>query len=94
MATLSPEQIDQELRSLEGWSGGPNGITRKLTFRDFVGSMGFVNQVALLAERADHHPDITINWNRVTLTLVTHSAGGVTERDIKMARKIDALGAG
>lgn len=94
MATLSPEQIQQELQSLDGWSGGPGGITRKFTFKDFVGSMGFVNQVALLAERADHHPDITINWNRVTLTLVTHSQGGVTERDVALARTINRLGAG
>ena len=66
-------------------------IRKKFELKDFVRAMGFVNSVALLAEKANHHPDIDIRWNAVTLTLSTHSAGGLTEKDFVLARKIDAL---
>jgi 4a-hydroxytetrahydrobiopterin dehydratase len=92
MAKLSAPRIKSVLADLKGWSGDETGIRRTYKFKDFVGSMGFINQVALLAEKADHHPDIEINYNRVKLTLVTHSEGGVTENDTEMAAKINALG--
>ena len=64
-------------------------ITKLYKFPDFKEAMGFVNRVADLAEEADHHPDILIRYNKVTLTLSTHSAGGLTEKDSQLARKID-----
>ena len=66
-------------------------ITRTFQFPDFVAAMGFVNQVAGLAEAAGHHPDIDIRWNQVTLALTTHDVGGLTEKDFALAREIDGL---
>lgn len=66
-------------------------ISRTVMLKDFVAAMGFVQSVALLAEKADHHPDIDIRWNRVTLTLSTHSAGGLTEKDFALAALINSL---
>ena len=91
MGTLSGTQVGRTLRGLRGWKGNTAAIRRTFTKRDFVRAMAFVNAVALLAERANHHPDIDIRWNRVALTLSTHSAGGVTEKDIALARSINAL---
>jgi 4a-hydroxytetrahydrobiopterin dehydratase len=92
MAKLSGSEISSALAKLEGWEGDAAGITRSYKFKDFVESMGFVNKVALIAEKADHHPDIEVSYNRVALTLVTHSEGGVTSNDTEMAGKINALG--
>lgn len=92
MAKLSDSEINSALAKLEGWQGDGAGIKRSYKFKDFVESMGFVNKVALIAEKADHHPDIEISYNSVGLTLVTHSEGGVTSNDTEMAGKINALG--
>lgn len=92
MAKLSIGDVSTALSKLEGWDGDGSGIKRSYKFKDFVESMGFVNRVALVAEKADHHPDIEISYNRVTLTLVTHSEGGVTGNDTEMATKINQLG--
>ena len=70
-----------------------NTIERVFQFDDFVQAMKFVNQVAVAAEAANHHPDILINYNKVTLTLVSHDSGGVTQRDIRMAGKINEIAA-
>jgi 4a-hydroxytetrahydrobiopterin dehydratase len=67
-----------------------NQIEKTVTLSDFAGE-GFVTTVALIAERRDHHPDITIRWNTVTLTVSTHSAGGLTAHDFELAREIDGL---
>lgn len=75
------------------WPVVDGALERTFTFADFVGSMAFVNRVAELAEEADHHPDIAISWNRVTLRLATHSAGAITEKDHALADRIDGLGA-
>jgi 4a-hydroxytetrahydrobiopterin dehydratase len=91
MATLSSAQITEALAGLPEWQPTGNAITRRFRFKDFVEAMGFVTKVALLAERANHHPDIDIRWNQVTLTLTTHSAGGLTENDLHLAKAIDAL---
>jgi len=88
---LSEDQIQVKLRELHGWLRSGNEITKEIEFRDFVHAMGFVTSVALLAERSNHHPDIDIRWNSVTLTLSTHSAGGLTESDFNLARAIDEL---
>jgi len=85
---LSQSEIDQALRNLEGWSRRDNTIERTLQFPDFITAMKFVNEVAVVAESANHHPDITINYNRVTMSLTSHDSGGVTQRDLRMAGKI------
>lgn len=91
MALLTQEQIDKELQSLNGWKQNGKEIEKEFELKDFVRSMGFVHSVALLAEKADHHPDIDIRWNKVKLVLSTHSEGGLTEKDFKLAKQIDAL---
>ncbi len=91
MPALNPEKIQTALKALNEWRGQPASIVRCFAFRDFAAAMEFVNRVARLAEEANHHPDIDIRWNKVTLVLSTHSAGGLTEKDFNLARKIDGL---
>jgi 4a-hydroxytetrahydrobiopterin dehydratase len=91
MPRLSAKQIAGELKTLKSWQLSGPEITRTFDMKDFVHAMGFVNSVALLAEKANHHPDIDIRWNKVTLSLSTHSAGGLTEKDFHLAREVDAL---
>ncbi len=88
---LSETQIQSQLKDLKGWSRIGNEIKRTYELKDFVHAMGFVNSVALLAEKANHHPDIDIRWNKVTLVLSTHSAGGLTDNDFNLAKAIDRL---
>jgi 4a-hydroxytetrahydrobiopterin dehydratase len=73
------------------WEMEGEQITRSFRFADFNEAMGFVTRVALAAEVADHHPDIDIRWNTVTLTLTTHSAGALTENDTSLAAEIDGM---
>ena len=88
---LSQNEINQVLKTLPGWTARDNSIERVFEFKDFAGAMEFVNRVATAAEAANHHPDILINYNRVTLTLSSHDSGGVTQRDVRMAAKINEL---
>jgi len=88
MDTLSDAEITQRLASLPGWARAESRIRRTFSFDDFKGSMAFVNRVAELAEAADHHPDVDIRYSKVTLTLSTHDAGGLTERDFDLAGKV------
>lgn len=88
---LSSTEIDSRLRSLDGWQLERGEIDRTFTFADFSGSLGFVNRVGELAEAAGHHPDIDIRYNKVRLALVTHDAGGLTEKDFALAAKINEL---
>lgn len=88
---LSEDQIKAGLRELKGWTREGKEIKKVVTMPDFVHAMGFVSSVALLAEKADHHPDIDIRWNKVTLVLSTHSKGGLTDNDVALAKAIDAL---
>ena len=90
MPVLTKDQVDSRLQSLSGWQRSGDEISKEFKFGDFEQAMLFVNRVADAANAADHHPDITINYNRVTMTLSTHSEGGVTDKDIDMASKIDA----
>ena len=90
---LTEAQIRQALQTLQGWGVKGIQISKQYAFKDFLEAMAFVNRVAALAEAADHHPDITIHYNRVILTLATHSAGGLTEKDFALARQIDGPGA-
>ena len=76
------------MESVPGWENNGKEITRTYKFKDFAEALVFVNKVAGLAEAVDHHPDIDIRWNKVKLTLSTHSAGGLTEKDFALARQI------
>jgi 4a-hydroxytetrahydrobiopterin dehydratase len=87
---MSPEEARTSIASLVGWELQGDAIRRRYQFKDFKEAMVFVNRVAALADRADHHPDILIEYNKVTLTLSSHDAGGLTDRDFSLARSIDA----
>lgn len=89
MPVLSEAEISAALRQLPGWESAGNAIVKQFTFDDFMGSVGFVNRVAEPAEEMDHHPDLAISWNTVTVTLSTHSAGGVTDNDLRLATEVD-----
>ena len=91
MSLLSKSEIQNALASLKGWKLEGKEIVKQFELKDFVRAMGFVNSVALLAEKANHHPDIDIRWNKVKLVLSTHSAGGLTEKDFGLAKQIDSL---
>lgn len=91
MDLLSEEEVAQALAVLTGWTRDGDSITRTVELEDFRASMLFTGAVAYLAESANHHPDITIQWNRVTLTLSTHSAGGLTRADFQLAERINGL---
>ena len=91
MSLLSAEKVQEELRSLPGWKLENKEIVRNYGFPDFVAAMQFVRQVAEKAEAAGHHPDIDIRYNKVRLALASHDAGGLTDRDIAMARSLNLL---
>ena len=91
MSVLTPEIVQERLRSLPEWKLEGKEIVRHYEFPDFVTAMAFVNQVAEKAEQAGHHPDIDIRYNKVKLALVSHDKGGLTERDMKMAQALNAL---
>jgi len=92
MELLTEDEIAAQLAGLPGWTREGSSITRSVTRDDFRGAMLFTVAVAYLAEEAGHHPDIVISWNKVTLTLSTHSAGGLTAADFGLAGRISALG--
>ena len=89
MAKLSASAVSRRLAALKGWRQVGDAIQKRYTFANFKEAMFFVNTVAGLAEKAGHHPDITVNYNRVTLSLSTHDAGGITAKDFDLARRID-----
>ena len=87
---LSEEELHTLLTERPEWSLRDGKLVRQWTFKDFSAAMDFVNSVAVLAELAQHHPDIDIRYNRVELALVSHDAGGITARDARMARQLSA----
>jgi 4a-hydroxytetrahydrobiopterin dehydratase len=96
MATLTDAQIDERLASAPGWrrahDPAPAAIARELELADFAAAIALVNRVAELAEAANHHPDILVHgWNKVRLTLSTHSQGGLTDADFALAGQIDGV---
>lgn len=91
---LDAGAVDTALGDLDGWTGDPSGIGRTVQLPSFPAAIALVVEVAKVAEEMDHHPDIDIRWRTVTFRCATHSAGGVTGRDITLARRIDALAAG
>jgi 4a-hydroxytetrahydrobiopterin dehydratase len=92
MDLLTEPQINEELAAVPAWTRVGDSITTVTQRADFRDALLYLGAVAYLAESADHHPDVTINWNRVRLTLSTHSAGGLTANDFALARQISALG--
>lgn len=83
--------ITRRLSGLQGWTRVGNELRKTIECADFVHAIGLVTSIAFLAEKLDHHPDIDIRWNKVTLVLSTHSAGGLTDLDFTLAEQIDAL---
>jgi 4a-hydroxytetrahydrobiopterin dehydratase len=88
---LSDNEKQRLLGSLPGWSRKGDVLTKTFQFRDFTGAMELVNNVARVAERANHHPDIDVRFNKVILALTTHDAGGITKKDLDLATEIEAL---
>jgi 4a-hydroxytetrahydrobiopterin dehydratase len=92
MALLSDEEVESRLAELdEGWSRSGDAIERTFKLDDFRGSIDFINRITPLAEEMNHHPDLSISWNTVKVSLSTHSQGGLTENDFELAGQIDAL---
>lgn len=89
MEKLTQQQTDTALADLDGWALEGDALVKTFRFRDFTGSVDFVNALADAAEGMQHHPDIDIRYNKVTLRLSTHEAGGVTQKDIELARAAD-----
>ena len=88
---LTTAEIGQALKSLKGWRLKGKFITKTFEFDEFAGGIGFVNRVAEVAEEQDHHPDIKIRYTTVTLSIQTHSEGGVTKWDFELAKAIDKM---
>lgn len=86
---LGPDALHHGLDQLDGWEGNLGGIEKTWTLRDFNESVRFVARVADVVDEVNHHPDVTISWNKVTLKLVTHSAGGVTQADLDTAALLE-----
>ena len=91
MAKFNLAQIKTALTTVPGWKKKGPAITRLYQFNDFPEAIKFVNTIARLAEKVQHHPDIDIRWNKVSLTLTTHDQGGLTEKDFSLAEKFDQL---
>ena len=91
MARLSDDEINDRLQGLDGWERSGDAITKDFDNGDFKGSVDFVNRLTPAAEEMEHHPDLEISWKTVTVTLSTHSEGGLTGADFELAGKIDAL---
>ncbi|HUA33776.1 MAG TPA: 4a-hydroxytetrahydrobiopterin dehydratase [Candidatus Binataceae bacterium] len=90
MAKLSAEQIADKLKALPGWEYKNNALVKQIKFKEFMDGIEFVGRIAEIAEAADHHPDMTINYTRITFSCSTHTDGGVTDKDIKLATNIEA----
>ena len=91
MPLLSDDEVQGRLDGLEGWSREGDAIRKQFQLEDFKGSVEFVNRLTPAAEEMNHHPDLEISWNKVTVSLSTHSEGGLTENDFELAGKIDSL---
>jgi 4a-hydroxytetrahydrobiopterin dehydratase len=87
----TPARVAEAVASLDGWAAADDAITRTFKFADHIAAMGFVTRVAMAAEVMDHHPDLRIVYSTVDIKLNSHDAGGVTDRDVKLARRINEL---
>jgi 4a-hydroxytetrahydrobiopterin dehydratase len=91
VALLSDSEVRERLAGLSGWERAGEAIEKSFERGDFVGSVGFVAELVEPAEAMNHHPDLSISWDTVTVTISTHSEGGLTAADFELAEKIDAL---
>jgi 4a-hydroxytetrahydrobiopterin dehydratase len=91
MPALNPSQVSLRMKAVPHWSLRHHAIRRKFEFEGFMDAVDFVDRVARRAQKNDHHPDIDIRWNKVTLRLTTHSAGGLTGKDFSMAMECSAI---
>ncbi len=91
MPRLSEEEIEARLGERPGWERHGEAIARELKLDDFVGSVDFVNRITPVAEEMNHHPDLQVSWNKVLVSITTHSEGGLTENDFELAKSIDPL---
>jgi 4a-hydroxytetrahydrobiopterin dehydratase len=91
MALLGDEEIEAKLGELDGWARSGDAIEKKYDRGDFVGSVEFVKSVVEPAEEMGHHPDLAVSWSEVTVTITSHSEGGLTANDFELAKRIDAL---
>ena len=91
MKLLSDSEIDSRLARLDGWGREGETIVKTFELADFVGSAQFVGKLVEPAEEMGHHPDLTVSWNKVGVSITTHSAGGLTANDFELAKRIDAL---
>jgi 4a-hydroxytetrahydrobiopterin dehydratase len=89
MAVLSDDEIQERLGGAEGWERDGDTLRKEFDRGDFKGSVDFVNRITPAAEDMNHHPDLAISWSKVTVSLSTHSEGGITANDFELARKID-----
>jgi len=92
MATLEDSEIESRLAELDGWERAGDAIRKEFKRDDFVGSVKFVDALVEPAEDMGHHPDLEISWDTVTVTVTTHSEGGLTANDFELAARLDALG--
>jgi 4a-hydroxytetrahydrobiopterin dehydratase len=91
MARLDDQQIEEKLGGIDGWERSGDAISKRFELHDFKGSVDFVNRLTPEAENMNHHPDLDISWNKVTVTVTTHSEGGLTDNDFELAKRIDAV---
>ena len=88
---LDDSAIESRLADREGWKRDGDAIAKTFELEDFVGSVEFIKKLVEPAEDMNHHPDLTVSWNKVTVSITTHAAGGLTENDFELAKRIDAL---
>lgn len=91
MDLLDDEAIESRLAELEEWERDGDAIAKTFQLADFVGSVEFIKLLVVPAEDMNHHPDLSVSWNEVRVTIMTHAAGGVTENDFELAKRIDGL---
>lgn len=91
MELLSDSEINSRLAELDGWEREGETIAKTFELADFVGSAQFVGKLVEPAEEMGHHPDLTVSWNKVGVSITTHSAGGLTANDFELAKRVDAL---
>jgi 4a-hydroxytetrahydrobiopterin dehydratase len=90
-ARLSDDVVDQKLKSISGWQRQGSEISKAFNFKNYYETMAFVNAIAFLAHKSDHHPDLEVGYNKCRVRFSTHSAGGITEKDLASAAQIDKL---
>jgi 4a-hydroxytetrahydrobiopterin dehydratase len=93
MAVLSESELERELETLDGWEIRDGALRKRFDFPDFGSALAYANRVGEAAEEADHHPDLLVTWGAVEVAWVTHSEGGITSNDVRMARRSDELAA-